>query len=388
MARRKDPEKYHLQAKPSKAARNKIWYAWRWKDGKRVYRSTGQGRKIDALEVVKRWELEDDREAAGSLRTFAADFFIPGRCPYLAWKSQQGGIKPQTVYEHRKNLTKYIFPHFGDRFLGEPTEAEIEGIIGSLPGLSGSTRNGILTTYRIVMIEARRAHLIREVPIFRRFARRSMRKDALTAEECKTLFPDDPEELATVWQTTEKDVSSYMFGLLFRLILHAGMRPSEGRAVTVGQIYPEHNGMIIDRQLDSQLQETLPKKGTEEDPRFRLVRIPKKTTTLLVDWIRGQEITEGPIFTLNGRPIDKNNLRRRFKIGLKNAGIRVGDRVLSPYSLRYTWRSCNQGILEGEILRSMMGHRSLEMSDHYLQVDPDQFRAMERYQDLIDQTWT
>jgi hypothetical protein len=160
VARSKDPQKYHLQARPSKAAKNKIWYAWWWEDGKRVYRSTGQGRKQDAIEVVQSWGARDRREAAGTLRAFAGEFFVPGRCPYVAWKAEQGGIKRQTVYEHRKNLTRYILPHFGDRFLGQPTEADIEITVGSIPGLSGSTRNSILNTYRIIMVEAKRTRLI------------------------------------------------------------------------------------------------------------------------------------------------------------------------------------------------------------------------------------
>jgi len=387
MARKKSLEKYHLQAKPNKSARNKIWHAWWWEGGKRIYRSTGKGRKPDALEVIKQWEVEDHKQAAGTLRAFASDFFKPGFCPYLAWKSEQGGIKSQTIYEHRKNLVKYILSRFGDRFLGEPSEAEIERTFGSIAGLSGSTRNSILNTYRIIMVEAKRAQLIAELPKFRRFARRSIRKDIFTAEECKALFPDDPGALAAAWKVGEKDAVAYLFGLLFRLILHAGMRPSEGRAITVGQLYPEHNGVLIDRQLDSQLEKTLPKKGTPEDPRYRLVRIPGKTMEMLTEWLEQQEIVEGPIFTIGKRLIDKDLLLRRFRIGLNNSNIQKGDRILTPYSLRYTWRSRNQGVLEGEVLRSMMGHRSLEMSDHYLQVDPDQFEAMKQYQEQIDRTW-
>ena len=387
MARSRDPEKYHLQAKPTKTARNKVWYAWWWEGDKRVFRSTGQGRKQDALDVLQSWKVEDSRQVAGTLRAFTANFFIPGKCPYLAWKSQQGGIKAQTAYEHRKNLEKYILPQFGDRFLGEPTEADIEAAIGSVAGLSGSSRNNILNTYRIIMVEARRARLIQEIPKFRRFARRSMRKDIFSAAECKALFPDDPGELAAVWRMSENDITGCTVGLYFRLILHAGMRPAEGRAVTVGQLYPEHNGLLIDRQLDVENRESLPKKGTREDPRWRLVRIPSQTMQMLIDYISEQDISEGPVFQYEGKPLDRRYLHRRWRIGLENAKIRIGERILTPYSLRYTWRSRNQGVLDGEIVRSMMGHRSLEMSDHYLQVDPEQFRALDQYQDLIDQTW-
>ena len=36
----------------------------------------------------------------------------------------------------------------------------------------------------------------------------------------------------------------------------------------------------------------------------------------------------------------------------------------------------------------MMGHKSIEMSDHYLQIDPEQFQVYRQYQEIIDRLWS
>ncbi len=374
---------YHLTPRPNKYVKNKIWYAWSRQDGKRVYRSTGKRLKGDAQKVIQGWEDQDIRKASGTLRAFSKDFFIPGRCPYLAWKSEQGGLKNQTIYEHRKNLKKYILKQFGDKLLSEIGPVEVENWLRTLP-LSGSTKNTMIGTFNIVLTEAKRAKLIRELPGFRRFARRSIRCDILTTAEVRVLFPDDELDIVNIWKFN--DEYSFMFGLMFRLILHAGMRPGEGRAVDVSQIYPEYNGVLIDRQIDSDKVVTLPKKGTTEDRRERLVIIPDSTMKMITGWIESRDIQE-TLFEYEGQAVKKEYLEKRFRIALKNAGIRVGERKLVPYSLRYNFRSRMQGVIDADTIRSMMGHRSQEVSDRYLQIDPEQFAVYKPYQDRIDNLW-
>lgn len=102
--------KYHLTARPNRHARNKVWYTWWWEQDargqiiydeagnrKRVYKSTGCSRKSDALKVLAEWGEQDKHKLSGTLREFAEDMFIRGKCPYLAWKPH---LKDQTVYQH------------------------------------------------------------------------------------------------------------------------------------------------------------------------------------------------------------------------------------------------------------------------------------------------
>lgn len=382
MARKKGDGKYHLVARPSKKARNKTWHAWYWEGDKRVLRSTERRIKSEALQVIAEWEAADKKKASGTLRSYARDFYLPGPCPYLAWKSEQGGIKAQTAREHRKNLTMHILPALGDRYLSDIMPAEVETWLRTL-SLSGSTKNGIINTLHIILEEARRVRLVSDVPRFRRFARRSMRKDIFTTKECAILFPDDPGELERIWRVAEMDTTGLMFGVMFRVILHAGMRPGEGRALSPEQVYPEYNGILIDRQLDSSGVVTLPKKGYAEDRRQRMVIIPKTTMELLTDLMDGSEF----IFTYADKPVRTENLKNRFRRGLKTAGIRVGERIFVPYSLRYTFRSRSQGSLEVKTIMDMLGHRSEQMSEHYLRFNPEQFQVYQQYQEIIDRLW-
>jgi hypothetical protein len=36
----------------------------------------------------------------------------------------------------------------------------------------------------------------------------------------------------------------------------------------------------------------------------------------------------------------------------------------------------------------MMGHKSIEMGDHYLQIDPEQLQVHQQYQEIIDRLWS
>jgi integrase len=386
MARRSSLEKYHLYVRPNRTARNRIWYAWWWEGEKRISKSTGCRLKSDALREIEEWKAQDRRKESGTLEAFAADFFLPGRCPYIAWKAEQGGIKQHTVYEHRKNLTKKILPALGKRLLADIGPVDVETWLRTL-SLSGSAKNGILNTVNILMQEALRARKISQAPRFRRFARRSMQKDILSGAECRVLFPDTEEELAQVWKVAEKDVTGLMFGILFRVMLHAGLRPGEGRALHLEQLYAEHNGILIDRQIDSEDALALPKKSTTADTRRRLVLVPKTTMELLTRWVELAGIGEGYLFLFDGKPIRKEYLKSRFDKGLENAKVRVGERILVPYSLRYTFRSRAEGNLDQRAIMDMMGHRSLEVSDIYLRFDPDQFAALKPYQENIESFW-
>jgi hypothetical protein len=99
---------------------------------------------------------------------------------------------------------------------------------------------------------------------------------------------------------------------------------------------------------------------------------------MIARWIRDQGI-DGFLFTYNETPVKKEFREKRFRLGLENAGVFIGERKLVPYSLRYPFRSRTHGILDADAIRSMMNHRSQEINDHYLQFNPEQKK--------IDEAW-
>jgi len=214
-----------------------------------------------------------------------------------------------------------------------------------------------------------------------------MRLDILTTGEIKSLFPDTRPALKDIWQIDEQDHYGFMFGVMFRVMLHAGLRPGEGRALSVEQLYPEYNGILVDRQVDSEEVVALPKKGTTEDRRMRLVVIPTNTMEFLMSLAHELTIQKGFLFLYNEKLVRKEYLEKRFKKGLENTGIQVGERNLVPYSLRYTFRSKTHAILDAELIREMMGHRSQEISEHYLRINPEQFAIFKPYIERIERLW-
>jgi integrase len=74
-----------------------------------------------------------------------------------------------------------------------------------------------------------------------------MRCNIITTDEITVLLPDDEKEFEKVWNIYDDDKHDLMFGIMFHLILHAGMRPGEGSSVEKRQIYPEYNSVLIDQ---------------------------------------------------------------------------------------------------------------------------------------------
>lgn len=353
------------------------WYYYTDETGKRVQKPAGRQctLKKDALSYIEELEEKDrirnDLELslkATPLAQFAENFFIPGKCKYLARREIKGQhLKAQTIYSYRNFLNRYIIPRFGFYPVGDITAVEVEDWLLEVK-VSNSTRNTIIETFSIILREAKRNRLILSVPEFERFARNGKRKDTFNEEELAKLFPEDPVLLQQIWGRPsyrfEPEHAGIMFGAMFCLAVSAGLRPGEARAIHRYQIIREQGGIIIDKQLDSFEQYALPKKGKKSDPRHRIALVPEKTLRILDFWLPYAP-EEGPIFTFHDRPVTRSYLSNRFHYGLKQAGINTDGRTITPHSLRYTYRTRMETLLPGEILRDFMGHRTEEMGFHY-----------------------
>jgi integrase len=379
-------KKYHLRAKPNKKARNRRWHIWWWEDGRQKFHPESFERKGVAEDLIERW-LRRERMRGGTVtfQSFAADFFTDQeRCPYLA---RHRNLSESTVYVHKNNLER-IIEQFGDRRIDQITDYEFEQWLlhlrrkpkkkgrkpSDMPELSGRSKNSILETYRIIMREARKARLIESLPEIDRLENQYRSRGILSEEEVSTLFPEEEVALHERWSLQEKDHSGYTFGLMAKVQLHGGMRPGEVRALQPFQVYPEQNTLFLIHQFDGEGRLAPLKKSTSSEKRKRFVRIPTATKEQLWRWIK-----------TNG--IDRDYYLRRFKKVLEKNGIEPGERWLVPYSLRYTFRSRIHGHIDLETIMQLMGHRSEEMSEHYNQVNPEQFKVFGQYQRKIDELW-
>lgn len=393
-------KKYHIKVRPNKNARTRWYEIWWWEGEAQRFHTERYQRKSDAKSQIDQWEADERRiENHTKFAFFASDFFTnPERCPYLA---RHRNLKPATVSGRRGDLER-IVERFGGYRIDQISDLEFESWLTRLhwkpkkksqkeedmPPLSGSSQNSIIETYMIVMRAAKKARLIQHLPDIERAARNSKHRDILFDEELKKLFPADEVDIHERWSLAEGDRSGYMFGLMAKVQLQGGMRPGEVRALQPTQLFPEHNTIYIVHQLDSTDRIAPLKKSTSDDKRLRFVRIPSSTMNQLVRWVKSNEIAPDEfIFTFDSGFVRKDYYRRRFsKVLIKN-GINSGDRWLTPYTLRYTFRSRMHGNMDLKTIMDMMGHRSEEVSENYLQINPEMFKVFERYQAKINGLW-
>jgi len=367
------------------------WFYYKDFTGKRIYKPAGWActLKREAQAFVDALPDPQGAAPAGILREVAGGMFLPG-CSYLERQAERGRVLSQhTIRIQRAYIENYILPAFRDRQIAELTAAEIEDWLVGLD-LSGSVKNAILGTWRTIFREAQRQRLIQGIPQIERFRRQSRRYDTLQDEELAMLFPEDPAALETIWRDEvpwEPEHAGLMFGAMFCLMVSAGLRSGEARAIHRDQIFPELCGIVINRAYNLQDQLTAPKKGTERDPRFRAVVVPARTMRVLSWWLE-KATQAGPIFVYYDRPVRREYLLDRFRLGLRQAGIQTEGRRLMVHSLRYTYNTRMETLLPGGLLRQFMGHRNEEMTALYSRPHMlDRIRAYQTEREKVERFW-
>jgi integrase len=246
------------------------------------------------------------------------------------------------------------------------------------------------------MREAKRAGVIEMVPEFEPFKRSSKRQNVLSDVDLDALFPNDEKDLIRVWKRPddmrkERDEIALMFGTLFCVAVSAGMRSGEIRALHREQVNLPNGGLVIDRAVDDMGVIGPLKKATEEDPRSRAVIIPEKTIRMLKRWLdRMTECKDYPglVFPYRGKIVGSYYLLDRFRFGLDRLGIDHEKRRLTVHCLRYTYNTRMKTELPGDVLREFLGHRSVEMTDHY--DNPILLERLKAFQDMrfrVEKFW-
>jgi integrase len=312
------------------------------------------------------------------IRDIAEDMYIPGSA-HVNRRQQLGkSIDHETMAECRRFIKK-IIGLWGDIKL---EALGIDVVMPYLFGLdrSGKWKNRFLEILGEIFTEAPWYDCRVSKPAFQRFAANSRKADIFTTEELDRLFR--PENFV-----------SYQLYLFFLLCLSGGMRLGEVRAVRAKQIIFDRKVLIIDGFCRHDGTRTIyNKKGSPEDPKFRLVYLPELTLAKMRDWIAENAIEpEGYCFTTSGgKPIGREWAGVVFYRALQAAGFipllekkeraawgegrqkqikarlkPLDSRKLVPHSLRYTYVSRMRRELTAVELQPMTGHASLEMVDYY-----------------------
>ena len=362
-------------------------------------KSAAEASAVALIAYLKRKQSEGGAQHARAvgitMGEFAKDMFTEG-APHLArWAAKGKILKPQTIAQHRRHLVNYLLPRFGNHIFEKVRPVKVEDFLLE-QDLSNSCRNTILYTLKLVMKEARREGLIDMIPEFEPFKRSSKRQDVLSDEELTALFPYNEQALIDIWKRPgdmrkEQPKIALMFGTLFCVTVSAGLRSGEIRALHREQVSIPNSGLVIDRAVDDRGQLGPLKKATKEDPRSRAVIIPEITLKMLERWLdRAPECPDYPglVFSYRGKPVANYYILDRFRFGLDKLGIDHEARRLTVHCLRYTYNTRMKMELPGDVLREFLGHRSVEMTDHY--DNPIILERLEAFQDMrssVEKFW-
>jgi integrase len=361
-----------------------IWYYRLASDPKRVPHSTGKNTKWEAKQFVEDLlSTGQMTETSILLKEYAKDFFVHAICNWTKRRHAQGfSISEPMSNMRRGHLSNHILPAFGDLPLYDLNPVQIENWLLELD-LSHATKNHIRSTMDIVLNEARRARLISTNPVadVGRLSKSQYKKrDSLSLQDVKTLFPNDEEKLLHIWRRPD-------FVVLYFLMLSSGIRSGEARALQWKHVIWEQQGILINQAVKAD--------GSIGDPKAKEIRaivLPCRAIDLLRWWIDRCVHDEPEDFIFHskkrGTPISGEAITSGFKAALKKAEIEVGDRNLVAHSLRHTYNTIMKGILTAEMLREFTGHRSEEMTDRY--DNPyllDRLKQFQSSRKLIDSTW-
>jgi len=375
-----NPFKLYQHIKNTKKGRVHKWYYYFYTiEGKKVQKACKKCEtKEEAEKYINNLPLPANIKTGGCLiKDIAKDMFIEGS-PHMERRRQLGkSTHPRTMKESRVYIT-HITQQWGDIELGNLLPETVMMYLFSAQK-TGGWKNRLIQILNELYTEAKwygcRVQKIK-LDTFRSKPRKA---DALTPNEINRVFKIE-------------NFPSYQYYLLFMLCLAAGLRMGEARAVKARQIIFEKSLIIIDGfiQMDGS-RSTYNKKGSPDNPKFRIVYLNSVILDLLDQWIKvnGFQADE-MLFTKDNKPIRHEMIEHVFYKALQHADIipkavprprnRRGEgrqkqikakikcpdnRRLVPHSLRYTYVSMMLNHVTTTDLKLMTGHTSEVNVDYY-----------------------
>jgi integrase len=242
------------------------------------------------------------------IRDITKDMYILGSA-HIGRREQLGkSIDHETMVECRRFIKRIIGLWGG-------LKLEALGVDIVMPYLfsldrSGKWKNRFLEVLGEVFRESAWYKCPVPKPAFHRFATNYKKADIFTTAELDRFFK--PENFVF-----------YQFYLFFLLCLSGGLRLGEVRAVQAKQIIFERKILIVDGfcRRDG-IRTVYNKKGSPDNPKFRLVYLPELTLEKMENWIKDNAIgPEDFCFTMDRRPIRQEMAESVFYRALQTAGF-------------------------------------------------------------------
>lgn len=352
---------------------NGYYYYWTYdRFGRRIYRSTGQRTRAQAMKVaLARWQegslIEQPKPEYHRFGDYAGNFWDWDTCPVIQERIRRGGhYSRENASSNAKETAKHIIPYFKDQLIESITTKQISDWILRLPEehhLARKTCNNVLTVFRQILDAAVADGLIDRNPAK---AVKPLIKDytkprgCYSREQVKAIFADDWEPLHV--------------RIMCRIAAFTGMRLGEVQALTRNQV---RDGYLM---VDASWAKKEGRKTTKSGYR-RVVPLDPETMGLIRDILPPG--WEDLLFTYDGvNPISGTTVRTYLTKRMEELGIDWKGEALLFHSFRHFFntRLVAAGV-KGEITRAVIGHESQDMTEHYLhltEVDMESIRAVQR----------
>ena len=376
--------------------RDGVWYAnVMLSDGQRIRQSMKTKDKQEAkLRLADLLAGIENQKRAVTFGQYADGFYHIGSA-FMERRADQGHTLSEfTRTMYQRIVDKFLIPFWGDKPINEIKGPAVERFVKTIKKVDGeaignSYRNETLRVMLTIWKEAIRDEVRTAPVVMEAFARDGERKDTLTDEELERLFPVEPADLADVWRSSfryDPPIAGLMFGTLYALMVSAGLRSGEARALEPDHVFLDDGAVVVAQAWTKDGEIGLPKKGSEADPKFRAVLIPERTVTTLRNWMPNQ--SGRFVFEYAGEEVKEKLIRTRFAMGLRNAGIDTKSRNLTPHCLRYTYNTRMEMKLPGDVLRHMIGHKGEAMTALYSRpVMVERIKQIQGHRTVIDSFW-
>ena len=331
-----------------------FYYNYTDEMGKRHQISTGKTTlKESKEEIIRRFEngtLLGTKNPQITFELFSQPFWVWDTCPIVKRKLRRDGhFSMDHCKNNRYQMEKHISPTFDHLYLNKITNQMIENWLDDLNNkeLNYKTINNLLGIMRQMMEEGVRQNLITKNPcdgvvgyyIDKRFSMRN----SFTIEQIRSLF-----------EKTWDDKMSYVCCVLSS---ETGMRLCEIRGLMVEQIKEDHI------EVNYSWNDVQGRKTTKNGLTRNIPITPE-----LRDLILSISPEKGLIFTLNGtKPVKDTTITNVLKKEMEKRGMKYDGKKLSFHSFRKFYNTLLLvNNIQGDLIRSIMGHQSIDMTFHYL----------------------
>lgn len=347
---------YHIFRKTVKSG-NKIlkkWYYWYYDETtcRQIQKvCKGCSSKWDAEQFVQK--LPPLTGSSTLIKDIARDMYIPGSKHCLRRQQMGMSVELDLLLDSKRYLN-YILGDFGEISIFDITVQKVMDKLWSIKK-SSSWKNSYLKVLKEIYTEASWQGIPVTPPLFQRIKNNYRKSDVLTREELEQVM-----QLKNF-----KDETVFLF---FLLTVSAGLRLSETRAFKPDQIYADKSMVLINGFLDKQnkIKKAYCKKGSADDPRWRIAIVPAEVIELLQEYISKNQIkSDDYLFQFDGRPFRMEYAEDLLFSAYKKSGIIMSGRKLTVHSLRYTYVTIMREQLDVDVVRKMVGHTTVEMTNYY-----------------------